>query len=111
MSVHWNCLNEATNIFIETTNVFVKYYASNYSRLPLSRHCLARIIAYLEVKISPLFLQGHLSTSNKILWKRGEIAPPVFHNIFNISLISGVKLHIRLLTVLFDLMFFSFPQI
>ena len=32
-------------------------------------------------------------TSNKILWKRGEIAPsPLFHNIFNISLTSGIKI-------------------
>ena len=35
---------------------------------------------------------------NKILWKRGAISP-VFHNIFNISLSSEVKLHIHKLNV------------
>ena len=37
-------------------------------------------------------------TDNKILWKRGEIAP-LFHNIFNMFLTSGVKLHIHLLNL------------
>ena len=33
-----------------------------------------------------------------MLWKRGAISP-LFHNIFNMSLTSGVKLHIHLLNV------------
>ena len=65
-----------------------------YSRLSLSRPRLSRITAYLEVKFWSLFKHGNLRTGNKILWKRGEIAP-LFHNIFNISLSSGVKLHIH----------------
>ena len=46
-------------------------------------------------------LHGNLRTGTKILWKRGEIGAisPLFHNIFNISLTSGVKLHIHLLNV------------
>ena len=39
-----------------------------------------------------------------MLWKIGEIAP-LFHNIFYISLISGVKLHIICKMWLFDLFF------
>ena len=51
-----------------------------------------------------------MTTGNKILWKRGEIAPkgaisPLFH-IFSISLFSGVKLHIICEMWLFDLSFF-----
>ena len=70
-----------------------------YSRLSLSRLRLSRITASLEVKIWSLLKHENLTTGNKILWKRGEIAPPkeqispLFHNIFNISLISRVKLH------------------
>ena len=51
-----------------------------------------------EVKIWSLFKHEYLTTGNKILWKRGEIAPkegaisPLFHNIFNIFQTSGVKL-------------------
>ena len=33
------------------------------------------------------------------MWNRGEISP-LFHNIFDISLTSGVKLHIHLLNVI-----------
>ena len=32
-------------------------------------------LAYLEVKIWSLFKHVTLTTGNKILWKRGEIAP------------------------------------
>ena len=33
------------------------------------------ICAYLEMKIWSLLKHKHLTTGNKILWKRGEIAP------------------------------------
>ena len=36
---------------------------------------LSQIITYLEVKIWSLFKHENLTTSNKILWKRGEITP------------------------------------
>ena len=48
-------------------------YLHLYSRLSLSRLCLSRKTAYLEVKIWSPF--KHLLTGNKILWKSGEIAP------------------------------------
>ena len=54
---------------------------SIYSRLSLSLHRLSRITAYVQVKIWSLFKHKNLTTGNKILWKRGEIAP-LFHNIF-----------------------------
>ena len=82
----------------------------NYSRLSLSP--LSRITAYLEVKIWSLPKHENLITSNKILWKRGEIAPKegaissLFHNIFNISLTSKVQLHIALLNAVVRFMFF-----
>ena len=50
---------------------------------------------YLEVKTWSLCKHGTLTTGNKKLWKEGAISP-LFHNIFNISLTSGVKLHIHL---------------
>ena len=53
--------------------------------------------AYLKEKIWSLFYVI-LITGNKILWKRGEIAP-LFYNIFNMSLTIGVKLHIHFLNV------------
>ena len=46
-----------------------------YSRFSLSRLYLSRITAYLEVNFWPLFKHENLTTGNKILWKRGEIAP------------------------------------
>ena len=46
-----------------------------YSQLSLSRLRLSRITAYLEKKISSLFLHRNLKSGYKILWKRGEIAP------------------------------------
>ena len=48
---------------------------SNYSRLSLSRPRLSRVTTYLEVKIWSLFKYENLTMGNKILWKRGEIAP------------------------------------
>ena len=64
-----------------------------YSRLSLSWLRLSRITAYLELKIWSLFKHETLTTGNKILWERGEIAiSPLFHNIFNISVSSGVKM-------------------
>ena len=46
-----------------------------YSRLSLSRLRLSRITAYLEEKIYSLFKHGNLTSANKLLWIRGEIAP------------------------------------
>ena len=40
----------------------------------LSRPCLSRITAYLEVKILSLTKHENPTTGKKILWKRGEIA-------------------------------------
>ena len=61
-----------------------------YSRLSLSRLRLSRITAYLEVKIGSQFLHENLTTGNKLLWKRGEIAPKeqflLFSTIFSIYL-------------------------
>ena len=51
-------------------------------------------------EILVLFLHRNLRTGNKILWKRGEIASPLFHIILYIFLTSGVKLHIHLLNVI-----------
>ena len=45
-----------------------------YSRLSLSRLRLSRITDYLEEKIWSLFKHGNLTSANKILWIRGEIA-------------------------------------
>ena len=78
------------------------------SSLSLSRPRLSRITGYLEVKFWSLFKYKNLTTGNKILWKRGGAISPLFHNIFNISLTSGVKLHIQLLNVVIR---FFFPQI
>ena len=61
-----------------------------YSRLSLSRLCLFRTTAYLEVKTWPMFKHESLTTGNKILSKRGEIAPKeqflLFATIFSIYL-------------------------
>ena len=58
--------------------------------LSLSRLRWSRIIAYLEMKIWSLFKHENLTTGNKILWKRGEIAPKeqflLFSTIFSIYL-------------------------
>ena len=47
----------------------------NYSRLSLSRLRLSQITAYLEEKTWSLFKHRNLTSGNKILWIRGEIAP------------------------------------
>ena len=46
-----------------------------YSRLSLSRLRLSQITAYLEEKIWSFFRHRFLTSGNKILWIRGEIAP------------------------------------
>ena len=52
-----------------------------YSWLSLSRPLLSRITAYLEVEIWSLPKHENLTTGEKILWKRGEIAPQYFQYI------------------------------
>ena len=53
-----------------------------------------------------------MTTSNKIMWKRGEIAPKEEnfssfpHYFINIFLTSGVKLHIHLLNVVVQIIVF-----
>ena len=81
-----NWATEAGNISIIQSRVDCKIEMSWLTQL--SRHRLSRITAYLEMKIWSLFKHENLTTGNKILWKRGEIAgaiSPLFHNIFNIS--------------------------
>ena len=57
-------------------NPVCDYRFTLYSWLSLSRLRLFRITAYLEVKIWYLvFKYDNLTISNKILWKREEIAP------------------------------------
>ena len=94
--------------------ILLVYRINKYSWLSLSRPRprLSRITAYLEVKIWSLPKDENLTTGNKILWKRGEIAPvsPLFYNIFNISRISRVKLHIHLLNVVVRFIFSSILQ-
>ena len=81
-----------------------------YSRLSLSQPRLSRITDHLEVKIWSLVKHENLTTGNKILWKREEIAT-LFHNIFNISLISGVKFNSHLWNVVVRFIFSSILQI
>ena len=49
-------------------------YLQIQSTLIISNNLLSRITAYLEVQIWSMFKHGNLTTGNKILWKRGEIA-------------------------------------
>ena len=59
---------------------------------------------YLEVKFWFVFQHENVTTGNKMLWKRGEIAAipsifhntPICHNIINSSITSEVKLHMHL---------------
>ena len=53
----------------------LEQYQYEYSRLSLSRPRLSRITAYLEEKIWSLFKYRNLTSGNKIMWIRGEIAP------------------------------------
>ena len=48
---------------------------NRYNRLSLSRLPLSRTTAYLKVKIWSLFKHENLTSGNKKLWKRGEMAP------------------------------------
>ena len=53
------------------------FYGSftEYNRTSLSQTRIFRITAYLEVKIWSLLKHETMTTGNKIMWKRGEIAP------------------------------------
>ena len=70
--------------------VIMLAFLNNYNRLSFSRPRLSRITAYLEAKIWSLFKHENLTTGNKILWKRGEIAPKeqflLFSTIYSIYL-------------------------
>ena len=72
---------------------------------------LISITAYLEVKILSLLKHENLTTSLKILWKRGGAISPLSHNIFNIPLTSRLQFHIYLLNVVVQIMFSSILQI
>ena len=89
---------------------FLHYGVCDYIRTSLSRTRLFRVTAYLEVKIWSLFQHETMTagTCNKIMWKSGEIAPPLFHIILfiYIFLTSGVKLHIHLLNVVVQFIVF-----
>ena len=87
-----------------------------YSRPLLSRLRLSRITAYLEEKTWSLFWHKNLTSGNKILWMRGEIAPqeqflPFPHYFQHIFLTKGVKLHDHLWNLVVRLVFFSILQI
>ena len=86
-----------------------------YSRLSLSRLRLSRITAYLEEKSDPC-LTSILTSGNKILWIRGEIAPQeqflpfstIFQHIFPTK---GVELHVHLWNLVVRLVFSSILHI
>ena len=92
-------------LFVKTYSYFYHVPTKAYSRLSLSRLRLSRITTFLEVKIWSLFLHGNLTTEQvtKYCGKEEKLLiraiSPLFHNIFNISLSSGVKLNIDLLNV------------
>ena len=110
MQCYWEC------IYIACPSSINFRHIHRYSRTSLSRTRLFRITAYLEVKIWSLFLHETMTTGNKIMWKRGEIAPKeqflLFSKLFYIYifLTSGVKLHTDLLNVVV-LLFSSLSQI
>ena len=89
---------DVKNSLIRGLHIIFKYTCI-YSRLSLSRTRLSRITTYLEVKIWSLFQHRDLPTGNKILWKRGEIAPrsnfssfpKYFHYISNLRV--KLKIH------------------
>ena len=80
------------------------FFLFKYSLLSLSRLHSPRITAYLEMKIWSLFKHETLTTGNKIFWKRDFHL--FFLSIFNMSLTSGVKLHIHLWNVVVRFIFF-----
>ena len=71
-------------------------------------------LAYFEL---PLISKHEtMTTGNKIMWKRGEIAPKeqflLFSTLFyTLFLTSGVKLHIHLLNAVVQLFFSSLSQL
>ena len=84
---------------------------ANYSQLSLSWTHLFGITAYLEVKIWSLFWNETLTTGNKIMWKRGKIAPKeqllLFFTIFSVYLDFQESNYIFICEMwLFDLSFF-----
>ena len=69
----------------------------------ISNNRLSRITAYLVVKIWSLFKHENLTIGNKILWKRGEIAPKeqfllfsTYFQYISYKCTSGVKLYTHL---------------
>ena len=112
-SMESKCLDENAHIWnIYETNYFnqiqIQFISCNmstatkYSRLSLSRLRLSQTTLISKWK-SGLYLNMKIEQqiTKNILWKKrrncsyGAISP-LFHNIFNISLTSGVKLHIHL---------------
>ena len=61
--------------YLSTNPAFLFLYIYKYSRTSLSQTRLFRITAYFEMKIWSLFHHETMTTGNKIMWKRGEIAP------------------------------------
>ena len=86
----------------------------NYSRLSFSRLRFSRITADLEVIIWSLFQHRHLTTGNKILWKREEIAPKERFLLFPpwqyFQYISNLRSQIKYLFVKCGWSIYFFPQ-
>ena len=89
---------------------------TEYSRTSLFRTRLFRITAYLEMKIWSLFEHETMTTGNKIMWKRWEIAPKEqflpFSTIFSVYLYFQESNYIFICEMwLFNLSFSSILQI
>ena len=92
---------------------FINWAEHNYSWLSLSRPHLSRITTYIEVKIWSLPKHVNLTTGKKYCGKEEKLflIALLFHNIFNLSLTSRVKLHIYLLNVVVRIIFSLIMQI
>ena len=63
------------SVFYMYTQFNVNINICKYNRLSLFRLRLSQITAYLEEKILSSFKRRNLTSGNKTLWIRGEIAP------------------------------------
>ena len=88
-------------------------FIGKYSRTSISRTRLFRITAYLEVKIWSQFQHETMTTGNKIMWERGEIAPKeqflLFSTLFYIY-ISNFRSQITYSFVKCDCSIYCFPH-
>ena len=92
----WKNVSSFCNHIFSAKNIRILYIESAKTVNEMTLNELVKLTTLWTTGPWSLFYYGTLTTGNKMLWKRGDIAPKEQGLLFNTSLTSRVKLHIHL---------------